>query len=608
MNLLNPLALAFALLAVPIILLYLLRLQRREQSISSTLLWRQVTLDREANTLWQKLRKNLLLFMQLLTLLFFVFALIRPYVNVPSTISGRVAVLIDASASMRATDVAPSRFEQARARASELIDQLGATDQMILILVDGAPRALSSLTSDKVALSEALAQAQPSLSAANWSAAIALAAATSANAADANTVVISDGANADDLKLIQGRARFVPIGSSGDNVAFANLTLRRSLRGLSAFMRISNLGAAEERILVSLKADGSLVDARTFSVPAGASTEFTINGLNPNSGALEARIDQAVNNRLAADDVAYAVNKTNATRKALLLTNGNRFLEQALSTLPGLRVTRAVSVPVDAPAYDLYVLDRLSMTLPARANVLIIGASPVFSTSGAFSDTQYVRTEAHPVTEQVDWRGVNVQLAQRVNAPSWLRPMVESQGGPLLYAGENNVDNNRQRMVLIPFELRRSDLPLQIAFPILVANSVDWLAPAQGINAPASVRPGDVVPLPENATVIQPDGTQVTTDRRGFNQTLQPGVYRFQTDQESGALNGAFAVNFLNPSESAIRPAGELAIGTQDSANAAVTRGMSQREFWNWLAALALLLLIAEWWVYQRGVPALRRR
>ena len=64
MNLLSPLALLFALLAVPIILLYLLRLQRHEQPVSSTLLWRQVTMDREANTLWQKLRKNLLLLLQ----------------------------------------------------------------------------------------------------------------------------------------------------------------------------------------------------------------------------------------------------------------------------------------------------------------------------------------------------------------------------------------------------------------------------------------------------------------------------------------------------------------------------------------------------------------
>ena len=64
MNILNPIALLFALLAIPIVLLYILRLQRREQKVSSTLLWRQVVLDREANTLWQKLRRNLLLILQ----------------------------------------------------------------------------------------------------------------------------------------------------------------------------------------------------------------------------------------------------------------------------------------------------------------------------------------------------------------------------------------------------------------------------------------------------------------------------------------------------------------------------------------------------------------
>jgi hypothetical protein len=70
MDVLNPLAFWFALLAVPIVLLYLLRLRRREQLVSSTFLWRRAVLDREANTLWQRLRRNLLLLLQLATLAF----------------------------------------------------------------------------------------------------------------------------------------------------------------------------------------------------------------------------------------------------------------------------------------------------------------------------------------------------------------------------------------------------------------------------------------------------------------------------------------------------------------------------------------------------------
>ncbi len=354
-----------------------------------------------------------------------------------------------------------------------------------------------------------------------------------------------------------------------------------------------------------------------MTISAGQSAEFIANGLPPDTLGVEVRVDQAQFNTLASDDVAYAVNTTNNTRNALLLTNGNRFLEQSLAALPGLRVTRSITPPLGTQRFDLYVLDRLTMTLPARANVLaiaatpLIGIAPVISTSGAFSETQFVRSDSHPVMDKVDWRSVNILDAQRVNVPGWLRPLVQARGGALLYAGESIGEVDPSRMVLLPFELRRSDLPLQIAFPIMIANSVDWLAPPQGINAPSSVRPGEVVPIPDGATVTLPDGAQVSTDKRGFVQTSALGVYQFTAGAEGARTRGAFAVNFLNPGESAIAPSGELALGAQsagDAANAAAQQGLSQREFWNWMAALALALLVIEWWIYQRGVPVLQKR
>lgn len=602
MNLLNPLAFLFALLAVPIILLYLLRLQRREQNVSSTLLWRQVTMDREANTLWQRLRKNLLLFLQLATLAFLVFALIRPYINLPSTVSGRSIVLLDASASMQTTDVQPSRFEAARNEVRNIINALGSGDQMTLILVDGSPRALSTLTNDKTQLNEALDAVRPSLDASNWSAAIALAAATGANNEQTVTIVISDGANADDLKLLQGRTRFIPIGNSGDNDALSTLSLRRTTRGLSAFLRVTNTGPADDTLLVSMRGDGSLLDARTLNVPAGKSVEWTLNNINPNVAALQATIDEAGKNLLKADDAAYAVNASNANRSALLLTRGNRFLEQALTALPGLRITRAITPPIGTQTYDLYVLDGLSMTLPANANVMFIGAQDTFSTTGIFSNTEYVRAELHPVTRQLDWRNVNVLDARRVNPPNWLRPLVESQGGSLLLAGESP-DETLNRVVLLPFDLRRSDLPLQIAFPVLMANAVDWLAPPQGLNVPASVKPGEVVPMPEGTRVTLPDGTIVEAGRRGFAQTATTGIYTFDT----GQVQGKFAVNFNNVSESRIAPQRDLQLGSAGNEATPATNPTSQREFWNALAIIALVLLIIEWWIYQRGLPAIRK-
>ncbi|MCL5994425.1 MAG: VWA domain-containing protein [Chloroflexi bacterium] len=608
MSVLNPIALLFALLAIPIILLYLLRLQRREQTVSSTLLWQQVVLDREANTLWQRLRRNLLLVLQLLTLAFLVFALIRPYLNMPATLSGQLIVLLDGSASMQATDVSPSRFEAAKVQVRRLIDELGPNNEMTIVLVDGSPHALTGSTNSKSELNAALDAALPSLTPANWSAAIALAAATGGGDANtsATTVVVSDGANADDLRLITGNARYIPIGSSGENVAISTLSLRRTTRGMAAFVRVTNTGSSAERVLASLRADGVLLDARTLDVPAGQSTGWTVNGFDPQLTAVHATIDRATNNKLPLDDVAYAVNTNNATRRALLLTRGNRFLEQALSVLPNLQVTRAITPPVagDLKPYDLYVLDGISMTLPPRANVMFIGAQSVFTTSGIFSNTAFVRAEPHPVLQSANFRNVNAVDVSRVNVPSWLKPVVESQGGPLLFAGEQTGENARfGRVVLIPFELRRSDLPLQIAFPILIVNSVEWLSPPQGLSIPTNVKPGEVVPLPQGTIVQLPSGNRVAVDQRGFALTNEVGVYRVQVNDTTSA----FAVNFAHAAESQITPNPQLAVGGSAPVSE-VKPQFSQREVWSWLALLALVLLVIEWWIYQRGVPVLQRQ
>src|SRR3990167_336690 len=120
MSFLAPLFLSLAALAVPILILYMLKLRRREQEVSSTFLWRMVIRDREANSPWQKLRRNLLLLLQLLLLALLVVALARPFIPVQVVASGQVTVLLDASASMNATDVSPSRFESAKAIARGL--------------------------------------------------------------------------------------------------------------------------------------------------------------------------------------------------------------------------------------------------------------------------------------------------------------------------------------------------------------------------------------------------------------------------------------------------------------------------------------------------------
>ena len=59
MNLLNAPALLYLLTIPPVVLLYFLRLRRKDRVVPSTLLWESSTADLQANSPFQKLRNNL---------------------------------------------------------------------------------------------------------------------------------------------------------------------------------------------------------------------------------------------------------------------------------------------------------------------------------------------------------------------------------------------------------------------------------------------------------------------------------------------------------------------------------------------------------------------
>src|SRR3954449_1709899 len=106
---------------VAIIALYFLKLRRRPVQVPSTLLWRRSLEDLHVNSLFQRLRRNLLLFLQLLALFLAMLALAGPRIQGTSGVGQRFVLAIDNSASMSATDVSPNRLTRAKEAAKELI-------------------------------------------------------------------------------------------------------------------------------------------------------------------------------------------------------------------------------------------------------------------------------------------------------------------------------------------------------------------------------------------------------------------------------------------------------------------------------------------------------
>lgn len=620
MNFLAPLAGLFGALSIPIILLYMLRLRRVEMQVSSNFLWRDLVRDREANAPWQRLRFSWLLLLQLLILVALVLALMRPFIEVETISAGRIVLLLDASASMNATDVENTRFEAAQNAALDVVETLGGGDEITLIRVADVPEVLLAGSSNRAELRRAIQDAEASQSSADWTAALTLAAAGGQGARDLDVVIVTDGGLPGGLPDIPGNIRLVTVGQSPENVAISALATRtRSGQAPQLFAQVTNYGSQDTAVIFDIRLDGELFDAQRYDVPAGQRIDIITNNLPDSFDSLTAGLSEpaAVNvpDYLALDNQAYTVQSESGAGRVLLITERNIFLNQIFNSLSGVQLTTATPAQgLPAETFDLTVLDGwLPPQLP-QGDLFIINppsSTPLFTLTGTAEDinlARVTRTEAgHPVTNYLDFSQVNIRAFQQLDGfGAWGNTLIQAEGGPLLIAGE---ENGRQ-IAILSFALQDSDLPLQLAWPILVANLTQWYTPARILNAPDGLTPGETITIRslrgEQVRIHQPNGHEETFALNDsgaliYAQTTQAGFYRVEVlEGDNVIVTDRFAVNMFDPQESRIAPVESVTLGTTTVTEAA-REEKGQRELWEYLALLGLLILLIEWLYYHRA-------
>ncbi len=155
----NPLALLLlALVPVGIIILYFLKLKREPVEVPSTYLWSKTIEDLHVNSLLQRLRRSLLLLLQLLAVFIALIALLRPGYRGESTGQDRTVFLIDNSASMQTVDrnETVSRFEKAKLLILEKIEAMTDSDSAMLISFNDRSETVQAFTSDRARLRDSL--------------------------------------------------------------------------------------------------------------------------------------------------------------------------------------------------------------------------------------------------------------------------------------------------------------------------------------------------------------------------------------------------------------------------------------------------------------------
>jgi len=339
------------LLAIPpaVLSLYFLKLKRKQLSVPSTMLWRKAVEDVHVNSIWQRLRKNLLLLLQLLFLALLILACLRPGWNGLNRIGERRIYIIDNSASMQATDVDPSRLEAAKKKVRELISETSSDDVGMVIAFSDRADVRQGFTKERNKLISSLESIQPTMHNTDLTEALRAAAGLAnpgrssfedltdiqvADAVPATVYLLSDGGFGDlgDFDVGKLRIEYIPIGELNTaNVGIVNFAVQRSEdkeNQLEAFARIINHGTNQVTFTASLELDGQLLDASTVSIEPNAESGLLFELSELEQGRLKLIVDYA--DSFAGDNVAYAAIRPARPINVLLVTPGNSALETAL--------------------------------------------------------------------------------------------------------------------------------------------------------------------------------------------------------------------------------------------------------------------------------------
>ncbi|MBA3876190.1 MAG: hypothetical protein C0498_04510 [Anaerolinea sp.] len=549
MSFVSPLALLGLLFVPAVVAMYLLKLRRNDAVVPSTLLWQRLVADVEANAPWQRLRRSLLLLLQLLLVLLLAALAARPFLERPAGLAGDLVLVIDTSASMAATDVAPDRLTAAKQLAVDALRDLPAGGKVSVVAAGRTARVVVNATSDLGRVRAAVENLAVSPASGDLGDALNLADALAARSRDAEILVATDGALATPpTSRLDHPVTVLQVGRDRKNQAIVALAVRPGSSGVtrSVFVSVANLDIEPAKRRLQVYGDGVLLEARDLTLDPQTRSEAIIDDVPVGVRVIEVRLDReepraATADVLALDDRAWAIVPPDRLRRILLVSDGDPYLETALTFLPNTELygvaPQDYGVATRPELFDLIIFEgTVPEELPPTA---VLAIAPTTTSSlgevvGTLKDPGIGSLDPdEPILRYVDLSTTHIGSAVKLALPAWARAVVPGPGGaPLLYIGERD----GRKAAVLAFEPRQSDLPLQVAFPILVSNLAGELM--GGSAAPiGAVAPGDPVPLllPAGALRLQvtrPDGTitELAPGTAGgagisFSQTDQLGVY-----------------------------------------------------------------------------------
>ena len=629
-------------ITVPLLLLlYFLRLRRQPLRVSSILLWEGAVEDLHANSPFQRLRPSVLLLLQLFALLLVVLSLMQPQVEGGSPKQGKHVILIDRSASMASTNEdGVTRFTRAKEEAIELVSQIhggglfsaSGGETMVITFSDTAEIRIPFTSSEQQIIS-VIESIEPTHGTSNIEEALKLARAYTTNvdpeqdglasSESAQLELFSDGLidGLHTTALQRGETlRYHQIGMEESvNIGIRTMSAKRVAEAseeVQIFLSLVNASTEAMTTDVEVSVNGIPIGVQEVQIPPrdeeqlGLASVVFVPFSIPSGGVILATL--STEDSLPIDNVASIVIAPPKDLTVLLAENGSPLIRTVLEGMPlaelkvvGPSRLQEMIASGESSQFDVVVTRDITLEMMPLGKFLIFGAPPKLEAFSSFvegeAQVMLVAKESHPVMRFVRFEDIVVSQGYEIVTDGNVETLLEGSGWPAVMVSRAN----GVQVVYVAFDPLESNWPYLRSFPFFVYNAVQFLGRSGDALSTTLHEVGQTlsVAIPigvEEVTFTEPNGDE-TVVRTDENSTITWGPIRL-TGQHTLSWNEkvqrTIAVRFPT-NESALESKSSVTIGATEVTTSG-TSGNAFIQLGPWALGTVLLVLLVEWWVYQR--------
>jgi len=595
MKLFSPLALWFLLLIPILILMYILKQKFQQREVSSLYLWHQVLMDTQATTPFQKFRKNILFFLQLLILLLIIFSLTNPFLFWKNKNYENVVMVIDTTGSMSALGEKDSRLEEGKKKAEIAVNSLASGSKITIISSGKNSTVEVSGSTDKRLTLNKIKAIKATNSAGEIDEVNSLVKAICKEYKSYKVIFFTD--KAVNLKDLNGEV--VNLATKRNNMSLDYIAHSPMDKGLKVMMRVTNHGNENNKIELCLYGETKLISYKDLTIKAYETQTVYFENISQNYKYIQGEISEK--DALMEDNTIYSIVKQNNARKILLITDGNVFLEKAITTMKDIELYKATSSEKITEAYDLYIFDgKVPEQLPTKGSILFINSS---KSNELFKVKQEVTggtasVISQTITKYMENSNFVISKLRELETPYWGSPLLKVKEKQVSFVGEQK----GQKVGALGFDLHNTDFPLTTEFPIFINNLISYLIDRDTLtvnqyNCGESV---NIIPLPqaEKINVTFPDKIKEELSTKypvkPFEDTAKPGIYEIKQKLGEKEDSKIIAINFPVIESDISVPQ----ISTRNAPVSLLNNGGIDLSYY--LLIIALLIIIVEWIVYTR--------